>query len=392
VRNARVTTGAQFERIRQEEMVIKIKRETLAAHNLSVVELAAQIRRMLGVDIPWTMLIEQEQERVQLSFADAEDISYANIAELVVRNQAGEQVRLGDLIDIERREVSRSISRENQKYTTHVNWEYLGTDQMRQNFIKDVLAGIELPYGYKAEEARQEFLTQEEEEEIGLAVWMSIAFIFIVLAALTESLALPLLILLAIPMSLVGVFVIFWLTHSVFDSSARIGLVLLFGVAVNNAILLVSRYRTEATLVLKSKLGGDPETAASLFPPLRKALGGSDLWVLPKEERVSLLKRAVARGTRVRMRSILLTSGTTIVGLAPLLVHMNDTPDKDIWENLALATIGGLTSSTLLLLFMAPAVYTSCIRLRWTMRRFLAWVSARVRRRHAAPAVSPESV
>jgi HAE1 family hydrophobic/amphiphilic exporter-1 len=392
VRNARITTGAQWERIRQEEMVIKIKRDRLAAHDLTVIELTAQIRRMLGVDIPWTMLIDQEQERVQLSFADAENISYADISQLVVRNTAGEQVRLGDLIDIERREVSRSISRENQKYTTHVNWEYLGTDQMRQRYIKDVLAGIDLPYGYRAEEARQEFLTQEEEEEIGLAVWMAIAFIFIVLAALTESIALPLLILLSIPMSLVGVFVIFWLTHSVFDSSARIGLVLLFGVAVNNAILLVSRYRTEATLVLKSKLDGDPETAASLFPPLRKALGGSDLWVLPKDERVTLLKRAVARGTRVRMRSILLTSGTTIVGLAPLLVHMNDTPDKDIWENLALATIGGLSSSTILLLFMTPAVYTSCIRLRWTMRRFLSWLSSRLHRRRPAAAAAPESV
>ncbi|HEU4364191.1 MAG TPA: efflux RND transporter permease subunit, partial [Candidatus Krumholzibacteria bacterium] len=203
VRNARITTGAQFERVRQEEMVIRIRRERLAQHDLTVVDLTAQIRRMLGVDIPWTMLIEQEQERVQLSFADAENVSYADIAELVVRSPAGEQVRLGDLIDIERREVSRSISRENQRYTTHVNWEYLGTDQMRQKFIKDVLAGIDLPYGYRAEEARQEFLTAQEEEEIGLAVWISIAFVFIVLAALTESIAVPVLILLAIPMSLV---------------------------------------------------------------------------------------------------------------------------------------------------------------------------------------------
>ncbi len=390
VRNARVTTGAQWERIRQEEMVIKIRRERLAAYDLTVADLTAQVRRMLGVDIPWTMLIEGDQERVQLSYADAENISYADIAQLVVRNPSGEQVRLGDLIDIETREVSRSITRENQKYTTHVNWEYLGTDQMRQKYIKDVMAGIQLPYGYKAEEARQEFLTQEEEEEIGLALWLAVAFIFIVLAAMMESLSLPFLILLAIPMSLVGVFVIFWLTHSVFDSSARIGLVLLFGVAVNNAILLVSRYRTEATLILKSKLGKDPELATSLFPPLRRNCGGSDLWVLPAGERVALLKRAVARGSRVRMRSILLVSGTTIVGLAPLLVHMNDTADKDIWENLSLATIGGLTSSTILILLVTPAVYTSCIRLGWQCRRAAAWLKRKTSRRAARIEPAPE--
>ncbi|HEX6789880.1 MAG TPA: efflux RND transporter permease subunit, partial [Candidatus Krumholzibacteria bacterium] len=238
VRNARITTGAQYERARQEEMVISIRRERLAAYNLTVADLTAQVRRMLGVDIPWTMLIDGDQERVQLSYGDSEKISYADIAALMVRTPDGEQVRLDDLIQIETREVSPSITRENQKYTTHVNWEYLGTDQMRQRFIKDVVAGIDLPYGYRAEEARQEFLTAQEEEEIGLAIWLAIVFIFIVLAALLESIELPILILLAIPMSLVGVAVIFWLTHSVFDSSAQIGLVLLFGVAVNNAILL----------------------------------------------------------------------------------------------------------------------------------------------------------
>jgi hypothetical protein len=93
------------------------------------------------------------------------------------------------------------------------------------------------------------------------------------------------------------------------------------------------------------------------------------------------------------MRSILLTSGTTIVGLAPLLVHMNDTADKDIWENLALATIGGLTSSTLLLLFMTPAVYTTSIRLGWTLRRMVGWLARRVRarRRGTVSAPTPES-
>jgi HAE1 family hydrophobic/amphiphilic exporter-1 len=302
-----------------------------------------------------------------------------------VRTPGGEQVRLGDLIEIETRDVSPSITRENQKYTTHVNWEYLGTDQMRQRYIKDVLAGIDLPYGYRAEEARQEFLTEEEEQEIGLAIALAVLFVFIVLAALLESIELPLLILLAIPMSLVGVAVIFWLTHSTFDSSAQIGLVLLFGVAVNNAILLASRYRTEATLILKDRLGEDPELSTSLFPPLRRTPGGKDMDLLPREERVPLLMRAVARGSRVRMQSILLTSGTTIVGMAPLLVHLNESADKDIWENLALASIGGLTSSMILALFVTPVIYTNTIRLTWKVRELRHWIASAWRRRAVRP-------
>ncbi len=60
-----------------------------------------------------------------------------------------------------------------------------------------------------------------------------------------------------------------------FDSSAQIGLVLLFGVVVNNAILLVSRFRTEVALILKAKLGGDPEREAALFPGSRRTPAAS---------------------------------------------------------------------------------------------------------------------
>jgi len=381
VRNARITTGSQFERIRQEEMVIRIRRDQLAAHGLTVLELAGQIRRLMGVDFPWNMLIEGEQEQVQLSYLDADDISYADVAEMLIRNSEGEQVRLGDLISIERREVSRSITRENQKYTAHVNWEYLGTDAMRQAYIKDILAGIELPYGYEAEEARQEFFTEEEEGELNLTVGLALAFIFFVLAALFESISLPFLVLASVPMALVGVFVTFWLTHSTFDSSARIGLILLFGIVVNNAILLISRFRTEAELILKARLPGDAPRDASLFPALRRQLGGSNLWLLPPQERAASLRRAVARGTRIRLRSILLTSGTTIAGLAPLLVHLGESQDKDIWENLALASIGGLVASTVLLILLLPPLYYYLVRTGWVLRRFGGWLRARLRRR-----------
>jgi HAE1 family hydrophobic/amphiphilic exporter-1 len=384
VRNARITTGSQFERIRQEEMVISIHRGRLAAYNLTVVDLVGQVRRLLGVDIPWSMLIDGDQERVQLAYGDSDEISYADINDMVIRNRDGEQVRLGDLIAVEEREVSRSITRENQKYTAYVNWEYLGTDQMRMRYIKDIIAGIELPYGYTAEESRQEFLTQEEEEEIGLMVWLSLVFILFVMAALFESIGLPILVLTSVPMALVGVAVAFWLTHSTFDSSAQIGLILLFGIVVNNAILLVSRFRTEAALILRARLPGDPSEGASLFPGMRKQIGCIDLWQLPAPERFVALRRAVARATRIRLRSILLTSGTTVAGLAPLLIHLNDTGDKDIWENLALASIGGLVASTIMLILALPPTYYYCVRLRWVWRRFYAWIVSRVRR---APAV-----
>ncbi|NIM19865.1 MAG: MMPL family transporter [Candidatus Latescibacteria bacterium] len=368
VRNARITTGAQYERLLLEEVVITIHRDRLAAHGLSVLRVVSHLRRLLGVDTPWSMLIDGDHERIQLAFKDAEVLEFADAAQTLIQTDSGEYVRLANLISAEKNPISGSIVRENQKYSSHVNWEYIGTEQMRQAYIKRVIDGLDLPYGYEAEEARREFFSEEEEEELILTLGLALVFIFMVLAALFESITLPFLVLLSVPMALIGVFLAFWWTHSSFDSSARIGLILLFGIVVNNAILLISRFRTEATLILKARHGGDPASEAALFPGLRKQLGGSDLWKLPKDERSGLLRRAIGRATRIRLRSILLTSSTTMVGLAPLLVRFRETEDKDIWENLALASIGGLASSTILILLALPPVYFVCVRFNWLWR------------------------
>lgn len=371
VRNPRITTGDRFGRATQEEIVIATNRERLAANSLTVLEVVRQVRRLLGVDTPWSMLIDGEQERMQLSFYDSETLEYQNALNTVIRNSNGEMVRLSDLVTVFTVPLSGSITRENQRYASYLNWEYVGTDQMRQAYINSVIGSMDLPYGYDAEESRQEFITEEEEAELKRAMILAVIFIIFVLAAVFESPTLPVMVLLSIPMALVGVVLAFWWTNSTFDSSAKIGLILLFGIVVNNAILLLSRFRTEATLVLKARLGRDPSRDHSLFPGFQKQLGGTDLWELPADERGSLLHRAIARGTHVRLRSILLTSGTTIVGLAPLLVHFREVEDKDIWENLALASIGGLATSTILILIAIPALYYVSVRTNWLWRRLL---------------------
>lgn len=387
VRNPRITTGSRFGRASQEEVVITVHRERLATYGLTVAEVTRHLRRLLGVDSPWSMLIEGDNERVQLSFYDSETLEYTDAVETLIKTTDGRSVRIGDLVSLETVPLSGEITREDQRYTSYVNWEYVGTDQMRQAYLKSVIGSLDLPYGYDAEESRREFFTEEEEEELTTAIVLAVLFIFMVLAAVFESLTLPFLVLMSVPMALVGVFLAFWWTHSTFDSSARIGLILLFGIVVNNAILLVSRFRTESTLILKAKLGGDPGAETALFPGLRRDLGGSDLYRLPRDERAGLLRRGVARAIRIRLRSILLTSGTTIVGLAPLLVQFRDTEDKDIWENLALASIGGLASSTILILIVLPVLYYVCVRFDWIWRGLLDRVRHGIRRRtpHAIP-------
>lgn len=396
VRNARITGSEQFGRTTNEETVISLRREVLAEHGMSVLEVVSLVRRLLGVDTPWSMLVNGEQQRVQLEFAGADQLDVSALEREVITGAGGTKVPLARLIHIETVPLSDAIVRENQRYTMLVNWEYVGTNNMRLAYLENVVETMDLPYGYAAEEAQQQVLTEEEESDLTLTVVLAAIFILMVLMALFESFFLPLLVLMAIPMALLGVVVIFARTGTTFDSSAQIGLVLLFGVVVNNAILLVSRFRTEVTLTLRAKLGGDPERQAALFPDSRRTLGGGDLYPLPAKERPRLLRGAIARGTRVRLRSILLTSGTTVVGLLPLLVQVVETPyrlpvlgvelpftlrwleteNQDIWQNLALTSIGGLLSSTILIILMIPALYYLSTRIGWLLRRFYDWASS----------------
>ena len=375
-----------------------LKRDVLADHGLTVLEVVATVRRLLGLDTPWSMLVDGEQQRVRLEFLGADSFDVSTLFNEVIKDEEGLSVRLGDLVTIETVPLSDAIVRENQRYTMLVNWEYVGSNRMRVAYLKRIIETMDLPYGYAAEEAQQQFLTEEEETDLLLTTVLAAVFILMVLMALFESTTLPFLVLTSLPMALVGVFVIYWQTGAEFDSSAQIGLVLLFGVVVNNAILLVSRFRTEIALILKARLGGDPERDGALFPGSRRPLGGSHLFFLPGKERVKLLRLAVIEGTRVRLRSILLTSGTTIVGLLPLLVQIErvpwklpwlgvelpftlewlDTTNQDIWQNLALTSIGGLLSSTALIILVLPALYYASVRVGWGLRRAWLWLLSRM--------------
>jgi hydrophobic/amphiphilic exporter-1 (mainly G- bacteria), HAE1 family len=378
VRNVRLTGGDRFDRSDTDETLILIDRNALANRQLTVMEVVGYLRRMLGIEYPWHMLVEGVDQRLQLQFANADDIQYDQIISKTMTTRNGQQVRLADVVELVQRPVITSINRRDQQYSMQLNWEYIGTDKMRQKFIKDILAGIELPYGYTAEDVSGQQMSEEEEEQLNSMLWLTAVFIFMTLAALFESVALPLLVLLALPMAMSGVMAIFWQTDSQFDSSARIGLVLLFGIVVNNAILLVNRFRLQLREMIN-----DAGLWGHLLPRSPR-FGGVNLWRLPGQERRAMLHKAICEGTRIQLRSILLTSGTTIAGLLPLLIRLTDAEGKDIWENLALSSIGGLASSTVLIVSSMPVLYWVFTHIGWWFA--ITWTKMRGRWPVAIPA------
>ena len=164
-----------------------------------------------------------------------------------------------------------------------------------------------------------------------LVLIVSIGLIYMVTAALFESLLLPLCVLLTVPMALIGVFLIFFYTGASFTREAYIGVIMMGGIVVNNAILLVDQ--------------------------INRARSDRDL----------PLRAAIVTGTLERVRPILMTTTTTVLGLLPLVLFSR-TADANIWNALAYALVGGLLSSTVFVLTTTPALYLLFQR-RWTFSR-----------------------
>jgi len=154
---------------------------------------------------------------------------------------------------------------------------------------------------------------------------LSILLVFMVTAALFESLRQPLVIILTIPLALIGIFLIFYFTDTNFDRSAYIGVIFLSGIVVNNAIILVDHINALRRQGMK-------------------------------------LYDAIVTGAADRVRPILMTTGTTIFGLLPLVLFAEE--KTSIWFSLALSTIGGLVSSTLFVLTAIPIFYSLVERQR----------------------------
>jgi HAE1 family hydrophobic/amphiphilic exporter-1 len=155
-----------------------------------------------------------------------------------------------------------------------------------------------------------------------LALGLAVLLIYMLTAATFESFSAPLVVLLTLPLALIGVFLIFFCANATFTRTAYIGTIMMFGIVVNNAILIVFH-----------------------IGELRKRM----------ETRAAILE-----GTLERVRPILMTTLTTVFGLLPLVLF-SGSQDANIWNALALATIGGLLSSTLFVLVAIPVAYRQLV-------------------------------
>jgi hydrophobe/amphiphile efflux-1 (HAE1) family protein len=234
----------------------------------------------------------------------------------------GTPVYLRDVADVRIGVGPTTVLRENQNRILRITGDVV-TDETTVGqvnaAIRERLQGLELPEGYGLIYGGEEEAIRENSRQLTMVTLLAIFMVFVVLAVQYESLVNPFVILLAIPLSLVGVALSLWITQTPMSAPVLLGVILLAGVVVNNSILLVE-----------------------FIEEFRRDSGA------PMEE-------AAVQAGSVRLRPILMTTLTSVLGMLPLAIGMGE--GSELMRPLAVAMCGGVMVSTLLTLFVVPSAY-----------------------------------
>lgn len=245
--------------------------------------------------------------------------SLDDLRQLQIRTQSGQDVLLGDIATFELITRAQSIQRENRKVRAAVRATYEGEkwEDVRKE-ITGLMDAFALPAGYSWSWDDRILEQDTQGKEMGVNFLLALALVYIVMASLFESLAQPFAILFSIPFALPGTVWLLAATRTPFNLMAQIGLLILMGIVVNNGIVLLDHLNQ-----------------------LRKA-------GVPRHE-------AILQAGRDRLRAILMTASTTIIGLVPLAVGGSNVGGL-FYYPLAITVMGGLMSSTFLTLLILPYI------------------------------------
>ena len=309
------------------EVDIDIDRFKTSYYNVTVESIINQVKSYLEGASAGSFERDGEMTDITIKLGD---ISINQLRDLLIK--AGTvKVPLSELANIKTVMTPREITRRNQARTCYI-YAMVNNKTPFDKIIKQarqLLKPVVMPVDYKMGFTGEELKREESMKNLTFALTLSLILVFMVLAAQFESLIQPFIIMLTIPLAGVGTVLTFFILHKSLNMMAYIGIIMLGGIAVNNAIILIDRINQ-----------------------LRES--GMNR------------KEAIVMAGSQRIRPILMTSLTTILALLPLTIGFGEC--ASLRSPMALAVIGGMISSTLLTLVVIPCVY-------WVFDSFSKWVT-----------------
>ncbi|MBT8262334.1 MAG: efflux RND transporter permease subunit [Bacteroidia bacterium] len=318
----------------QKEYGFVIDREKATLYGVSPKQITHSLNMALS-ERPVTSLYDEDasnQVGILLALEEKEKSDLLDIKGIMVRSANGNMIPVGDLIEIKEGVIEKSIYRKNQKRVVYVMADMAGELESPVYAImgiSDELEKIPLPKGYTMDELyikQPDFednytvkwdgewqVTLEVFRDLGIAFAGVIIIIYILIVGWFQNFKAPVVMMVAIPLSLIGIVLGHWLMDAFFTATSFIGMIALAGIMVRNSVLLID------------------------FVNLRLAEG------IP-------LKQAVIEAGAVRTTPILLTAGTVVIGAFVILFD-------PIFQGLAISLMGGTIVSTVLTLLVVPLVY-----------------------------------
>lgn len=305
-----------------QELTVRVDRERAAALGLSVEAVGSLLRFALqGKTV--TELIDRDRRVDVVVRLDRADISTPGDLESILlfsRGGSRQPLRLGDLATVEITGAPETIYRDRQQRIVEIS-AAVGAGLTLPEALARALAAareVPLPAGYVLYDAGTLETLQAGRRLGGVLLGLAVFLVFVVMAVQYESLRNPLIILLSVPFALIGVALGLDWTETPLSMPVWLGLIMLAGIVVNNAIVLVE------------------------FIEQRRAAGDG-------------LEAAILSAARLRLRPILMTTLTTVVGMLPLASAVGE--GAELLQPLALTIVAGLSFSTLVSLFLVPLVY-----------------------------------
>ena len=301
------------------ELVVNFHREKLADLGIGISTAAASVRNLITGSLMSYYREDGEEYDILVRYEPDERVSVDDIYNMLVPTPKG-NVKVRDIATITESDIAPTIERKDRQRIVTVRAVlkdgYALSDGV--DLGNQIIDKMELPNGVTVQVAGSYEDQQDSNRDLGTLAVLIILLVFIVMAAQFESLTYPFIIMISVPFAFSGIILALTLTGTNLNIMSMLGGVMLIGIVVKNGIVLI------------------------------------DMMRLLRERGYGLIRAAVA-AAKSRLRPILMTSLTTILGMVPMAVSHG--VGAEMWRPLGVAVIGGLTVSTILTLVYVPSMY-----------------------------------
>lgn len=301
------------------ELKVVVDKEKAARHGLNSATVASYVRSRINGYTAGYLKEDGDEYDILVRLSEADRNSISDIENLTIPTQSGKLIKLSELASVQEYLAPPEIERKTRqrmltiKVTPHeVSLGELAAAIQAVVEPMERPAGVTVRYGGDYEEQQESFA------DIGMLFALIIILVYVVMASQFESLSKPFIIMMSVPFAISGVIISLWVTGTSLDMIGALGIVMLVGIVVKNGIVLVD-------------------------------------YINLMRDRGYELNEAIQLSGQSRLRPVLMTAFTTLLGMVPMAVSNGE--GSEMWRPLGIVVIGGLLVSTLVTLIVVPVMY-----------------------------------